>query len=399
MEYENIIEKNDIEEIIVASDENGETIVVEEIGGSTSGGTNNYNDLIFKPKINGVELQGNKTSKELNINAETIEFTDGETFQEKYNNGELKGEKGDVGEQGIQGPEGKPGKDGYTPIKGIDYFDGEIGPQGPKGDKGDKGDTGNTGPQGIQGVQGPAGTNGTNGKDGVTPTLKVGTTTTGEAGTNANVTMNQNGNEYTLNFTIPKGKDGTGGSGGDVDLSEYAKKTELPTKTSQLTNDSKYITNDITTDFNIDGKIYLNTVGSSVNSSTSSRIVFGDSSTAYSWIASNTAGAFSFSKGDGNILVYPKTSQYNCIMTDCASDLGRSDKHWKDLYLSGVLNDGTNSIAIKNIANKSSIPTKTSQLTNDSGYLTSHQSLSNYYTKSEVEALFNSITNGNEVSY
>jgi hypothetical protein len=161
MEYENIIEKNDIEEIIVASDENGETIVVEEIGGSTSGGTSNYNDLIFKPKINGVELQGNKTSKELNINAETIEFADGETFQEKYNSGELKGE---------QGPQGPAGKDG---------------------------------------------TNGTNGKDGVTPTLKVGTTTTGEAGTNANVTMNQNGTEYTLNFTIPKGKDGTNGTGGD----------------------------------------------------------------------------------------------------------------------------------------------------------------------------------------
>ena len=34
---------------------------------------------------------------------------------------------------------------------------------------------------------------------------------------------------------------GTGG--GEVDLSSYAKKTDLPTKTSQLTNDSGYITN------------------------------------------------------------------------------------------------------------------------------------------------------------
>ena len=32
-------------------------------------------------------------------------------------------------------------------------------------------------------------------------------------------------------------------SGGEVDLSSYAKKTDLPTKTSQLTNDSGYITN------------------------------------------------------------------------------------------------------------------------------------------------------------
>lgn len=35
-------------------------------------------------------------------------------------------------------------------------------------------------------------------------------------------------------------------------------------------------------------------------------------------------------------------------------------------------------------ANKSDIPTKTSQLTNDSGYLTQHQSLSDYAKKSEV---------------
>lgn len=36
-------------------------------------------------------------------------------------------------------------------------------------------------------------------------------------------------------------------------------------------------------------------------------------------------------------------------------------------------------------ANIDSIPTKTSDLTNDSGFLTEHQSLSNYYTKSEID--------------
>ena len=35
----------------------------------------------------------------------------------------------------------------------------------------------------------------------------------------------------------------SGGTGGEVDLSSYAKITDLPTKTSQLTNDSGYITN------------------------------------------------------------------------------------------------------------------------------------------------------------
>ena len=35
---------------------------------------------------------------------------------------------------------------------------------------------------------------------------------------------------------------------------------------------------------------------------------------------------------------------------------------------------------------KNTIPTKTSQLTNDSGYLTEHQSLADYYTKTQTDA-------------
>ena len=40
---------------------------------------------------------------------------------------------------------------------------------------------------------------------------------------------------------------------------------------------------------------------------------------------------------------------------------------------------------VDNKAWLSSVPTKTSQLANDSGYLTAHQSLSNYYTKAETD--------------
>lgn len=41
------------------------------------------------------------------------------------------------------------------------------------------------------------------------------------------------------------------------------------------------------------------------------------------------------------------------------------------------------------ILNKPAIPTKTSQLTNDSGYLTEHQSLDNYYTKEQTDSSIN----------
>lgn len=53
-----------------------------------------------------------------NLPADGVKFTDGETFQEKYDSGEL------------------------------------TGPRGAKGDKGDKGDTGDTGPAGSAGANG-----------------------------------------------------------------------------------------------------------------------------------------------------------------------------------------------------------------------------------------------------
>ena len=43
------------------------------------------------------------------------------------------------------------------------------------------------------------------------------------------------------------------------------------------------------------------------------------------------------------------------------------------------------------ILNKPTIPTKTSQLANDSGYLTEHQSLADYYTKSQVDSSINTV--------
>lgn len=133
------------------------------------------------------------------------------------------------------------------------------------------------------------------------------------------------------------------------DVSEFVTNEEIPTKTSELENDSGFITNDIETDFNIDGKLYLNTVKSGVGDATASRIVFGTPDKIYSYLSSNTSGAFAFSKGKGNITLYPNTGVYNCLMSDCNSDLGRSDRPWKDLYLSGSLKDGTNDIKIEDI--------------------------------------------------
>lgn len=113
-------------------------------------------------------------------------------------------------------------------------------------------------------------------KDGKTPVLETGTTTTLDPGQNATSEVvangeDENGNpKYKLNFGIPKGYDGAGGSGGGgtADSVQWAKvlnkpswvnsatkptytasevgalpaATVIPSKTSQLANDSGFTT-------------------------------------------------------------------------------------------------------------------------------------------------------------
>ena len=98
-----------------------------------------------------------------NHQASQVTFTDGKTFQQKLDDGSLRGPKGDTGATGAKGATG------------------------------------------ATGAQGPAG---------VTPTIKAGTVTTGNAGTNAAVTASTSGTTTTFNFTIPKGATGAQGPQG-----------------------------------------------------------------------------------------------------------------------------------------------------------------------------------------
>lgn len=115
-----------------------------------------------------------------------------------------RGQTGSQGEQGIQGPKGDTGATGATGPQGEQGIQGPTGPQGPKGDKGDQGIQG---PQGLQGETGPAGT---------AATISVGTTTTGEPGTNASVTNSGTSSAAVFNFTIPRGVVGATGPQGET---------------------------------------------------------------------------------------------------------------------------------------------------------------------------------------
>lgn len=83
-----------------------------------------------------------------------------------------KGDKGDQGEQGIQGPKGEtgpegpqgaPGVQGIEGPQGLQGLQGPEGKQGPQGEPGPKGDTGATGPKGDTGEKGEQGPKGDKG--------------------------------------------------------------------------------------------------------------------------------------------------------------------------------------------------------------------------------------------
>ena len=100
---------------------------------------------------------------------------------------------------GSTGPTGATGDIGPTGPTGAT---GDIGPTGPTGATGDIGPTGPTGATGDIGPTGPTGA------DGETPTLTIGTVTTGDPGTEATATITGTAPNFVLNLTIPQGPTG-----------------------------------------------------------------------------------------------------------------------------------------------------------------------------------------------
>lgn len=180
---ENFISKPTIDGVagqVLSIDNDGNTIwqTLKEFGGD------DYAHLNNKPFINGVELNGDKSLEDLNIKqtytADDISFADGETFQQKFNNGELKGQ------------DGVSGADGITPHIGDNgnWFIGETDTNKPS-----------------------QGTNGVNGNDGV-GVAKSEVNTSGEL-----VITYSNGDSTNLGKIV--GKDGLDGTNGQNGLSAY----------------------------------------------------------------------------------------------------------------------------------------------------------------------------------
>lgn len=185
---ENFIPKPTIDGVVgqvLSIDSDGNTIwrTLKEFDGD-------YVHLSNKPSINGVELNGDKSLEDLNIKqtytADDIPFADGETFQQKFNNGELKGQ------------DGVSGADGITPHIGDNgnWFIGETDTNKPS--------------------QGANGIDGTNGKDGIG-------ITNAEINTSGELTLTySNGTSANLGKVVgADGKDGADLSNEVEDIKAY----------------------------------------------------------------------------------------------------------------------------------------------------------------------------------
>ena len=173
-------------------------------------GAGDVNAVPTTRKVNGKALAADVT-----IGAGDIAFEDGETFQQKLDSGELRGQDG---KPGADGTGGTPGRDGVSPTVKVSKADGvttiEItdasGKQTATINDGAPGKDGAAGAPGKDGAAGAPGANGTNGKDGVSPTVA---TSAVSGGTKVTITDAVGAHEFTVKDGA-KGANGTNGKDG-----------------------------------------------------------------------------------------------------------------------------------------------------------------------------------------
>ena len=285
------------------------------------------------------------------------------------------GPKGDPGDTGPQGPKGDPGDTGPQGPKGDQ---GETGPQGPKGDPGDtgpqgpKGDPGDTGPQGPKGDQGETGPQGPKGDPGDTgPQGPKGDP--GEAG--------PQGPKGDPGDTGPQGPQGPKGYPGDPGEPGPQGPKGDPGDTGPQgpkgdPGDPGIETYDIGWLLNL-----IATSGSSIVTLTAEQfnevkaaVDAGKIFVAYRNVYSSSIGI----DGDNTSIVLATLSGGGTVTTLFV--ISRNGTYNASLRAEQIATQND----LSGFAKASDVPKKTSQLTNDSGFLTEHQSLDGYARKREV---------------
>ena len=236
-----------------------------------------FNIKTVKPKF--VVATTPETKIDVSINRPIITAKNQKAYFKLKNTGGPKGDKGDTGDAATitvgSTSTGTPGTNASVTNSGTSsaaVLNFTI-PRGDKGDKGDTGATGNPGaaatisvgttttgqpgtnasvtnvgtssaavlnftiPKGAKGDTGATGAPGATGSPGAAATVAVGTTTTSAAGTSASVTNSGTQSAAVLNFTIPKGDKGDNGNPGS------AATIAVGTVTTLQPNQSAYVTN------------------------------------------------------------------------------------------------------------------------------------------------------------
>lgn len=254
---------------------------------------------------------------------------------EFINNGPLQGAKGDTGPEGPQGPKGDPG---------------ETGPQGPAGADGAPGKDGAKGADGLpgkDGADGAPGKDGTNGRDGVTFTPSM-----SDDGDLSWTNDGGKANPQTVNLKGPKG--GTGAQGPQGATGNGISGIALKSGTHAPGTSDVYtitLTDGTTFDFAV-------------------------------YNGANGQGA-----GDMLASVYDPQGKHQDVFKYVDDAIGAIPTPDVSAQIKAHNESKTAHPYIRGL-----IPTKTSQLKNDSGYLTQHQDISGKLDKtgdgSNVTAAF-----------
>ena len=183
-----------------------------------------------------------------------------------------------------------------------------------------------------------------------------------------------------------------------IEWDKVQSKPEIPAKTSQLENDSSYITSaDVKPSEEYEG--YALNAENALSASYSNYADYATSCSIAIWdnialkpdvaLKSDIPTKTSQLENDSGYLVedslsdYVKTNELPSLAgyarEDYVDDKVTQEalaRQRADAFISSMVDDK---------AWLSSVPRKTSQLVNDSGFLTSHQSLSDYYTKEQTD--------------
>lgn len=254
-----------------------------------------------------------------------------------------KGDKGDTGAQGIQGVKGDKGDKGDTGAQGL---------QGVKGDKGDKGDTG------AQGLKGDKGDTGATGAPGAAATIRIGNVYTGTPGTNASVSNSGTSTNAVLDFTIPRGNPGADGG---VTVDEVLNATSL----NPVANKTVYAA----LQEKVTAEEIANTYAKKSDVVALMSTKLGVTATAY---AATRDGA-----GNNIVDTYAKKTDIPNITVD-AELSDTSTNPIQNKVVKTNMDSLYNNLMAKLNVYGSELPTKVSDLENDAGYLTQHQSLDGY---------------------